>query len=120
MNAGSSLSNETARAYLVAAGGTFRKHNAGIVLVTQSFDDLRSTGILEPVLEVCPTRILLAHPAPDLAETARIFRLNEKETELYAGLIPEAPVSAEDGQPGESAQCRSRSARSDRVRQFSL
>ena len=82
------LSNETARDYLVAAGRTFRKHNAGIVLVTQSFEDLRSTGILAPVLEVCPTRILLASPGANVAEMARVFKLNEKEAERYAALIP--------------------------------
>jgi type IV secretion/conjugal transfer VirB4 family ATPase len=82
------LSNETARAYLVAAGKTFRKHNAGIVLVTQSLDDLRGAGVFELISEVCPTRILLASPGANMPDMARIFKLNEKEIELYAGLTP--------------------------------
>jgi type IV secretion/conjugal transfer VirB4 family ATPase len=82
------LANETARAYLLAAGKTWRKHNGGIALITQSLDDLRAAGILDLVNEVCPTKILLASPGADLAEYQRVFRLNEKEIALYAGLTP--------------------------------
>jgi type IV secretion system protein TrbE len=82
------LANDTARQYLLSAGKTWRKHNGGIGLITQSLDDLRNAGILNLVNEVCPTKILLASPGADLTEYQRVFRLNEKELALYAGLIP--------------------------------
>lgn len=82
------LANDTARDYLLSAGKTWRKHNGGIGLITQSLDDLRNAGILGLVNEVCPTKILLASPGADLVEYRRVFRLNDKEVELYAGLIP--------------------------------
>lgn len=82
------LSNGTARQYLVAAGKTWRKHNGGIGLITQSAADLQSAGVLELVNEICPTKILLANPGADLASYQRMFKLNDREVELFAGLIP--------------------------------
>lgn len=82
------LSNGTARQYLVAAGKTWRKHNGGIGLITQSAADLQNAGVLDLVNEVCPTKILLANPGADLASYQRMFRLNEREVELFSELIP--------------------------------
>ena len=80
------LSNDRARKYLVSAGKTWRKHNGGIALITQSAEDLRQAGILDLVNEICPTKILLANPGADHAEYQRLFKLNEKEAELFATL----------------------------------
>ena len=82
------LSNGTARQYLVAAGKTWRKHNGGIGLITQSAADLQNAGVLDLVNEICPTKILLANPGADLASYQRMFKLNEREVELFSGLIP--------------------------------
>jgi len=82
------LSNSTARQYLVAAGKTWRKHNGGIGLITQSAADLQNAGVLDLVNEICPTKILLANPGADLASYQRMFRLNEREVELFSELIP--------------------------------
>lgn len=82
------LSNGTARQYLVAAGKTWRKHNGGIGLVTQSAADLQNAGVLDLVNEVCPTKILLANPSANLATYQAMFRLNEREVELFSALIP--------------------------------
>ena len=82
------LSNETSRKYLVAAGKTWRKHNGGIALITQSAEDLRAAGILELVNEICPVKILLANAGADRAEYQRLFRLNDKEVDLFASLKP--------------------------------
>lgn len=82
------LANDRARAFLVAAGKTWRKHNGGIALITQSADDLRGAGILEVINEICPVKILLANPGADLADYAAMFKLNEREAERYAALIP--------------------------------
>lgn len=82
------LGNNSARNHLIAAGKTWRKHNGGIVLITQSAEDLRAAGVLELVNEICPTKILLANPGADRAEYQRLFRLNDKEVELFTGLKP--------------------------------
>ncbi|MGI9072255.1 MAG: VirB4 family type IV secretion system protein [Bryobacteraceae bacterium] len=82
------LANDTARQYLVTAGKTWRKHNAGIGLITQSAADLQNAGVLDLVNEICPTKILLANPGADHAAYQRMFHLNEKEVELFASLTP--------------------------------
>jgi type IV secretion system protein TrbE len=82
------LANETSRQYLISAGKTWRKHNGGIGLITQSVADLQNAGVLELVNEVCPTKILLANPGADHAAYQRIFHLNSREVELFAGLRP--------------------------------
>lgn len=86
------LANDTARAYLVAAGKTWRKHNAGIGLITQSAADLQNAGILDLVSEICPTTILLANPGADRESYQRMFHLNEREVEIFAGLIPKRQI----------------------------
>ncbi|MDQ1469549.1 MAG: type secretion system protein TrbE [Bryobacterales bacterium] len=82
------LSNETARQYLVSAGKTWRKHNGGIGLITQSAVDLANAGVLELVNEICPAKILLANPGADHAAYQTMFHLNEKEVELFSRLTP--------------------------------
>ena len=82
------LSNGTARQYLVAAGKTWRKHNGGIGLITQSAADLQNAGVLHLVNEICPTKILLANPGADLGSYQQMFRLNDREVELFSALIP--------------------------------
>ena len=82
------LTNDYARAYLVSAGKTWGKHNAGIALITQSAADLDLAGILDLVNELCPMKILLANAGADLASYAEMFKLNEREVERFAALIP--------------------------------
>lgn len=82
------LSNGTARQYLVAAGKTWRKHNGGIGLITQSAADLQNAGVFHLVNEICPTKILLANPGADLGSYQQMFRLNAREVELFSALIP--------------------------------
>lgn len=82
------LANNTARQYLLSAGKTWRKHNGGIGLITQSAADLQSAGVLELVNEICPAKILLANPGADHAAYQRMFHLNDREVELFAGLRP--------------------------------
>jgi type IV secretion system protein VirB4 len=82
------LANDTARQYLVAAGKTWRKHNGGIGLITQSAADLQNAGVLDLVNEVCPTKLLLANPGADLGNYGRMFRLNERELQVFSELIP--------------------------------
>jgi type IV secretory pathway VirB4 component len=82
------LSNGTARQYLVDAGKTWRKHNGGIGLITQSAADLQTAGVLDLINEICPTKILLANPGADLASYQRMFKLNEREIELLRSSFP--------------------------------
>jgi type IV secretion system protein VirB4 len=82
------LRNPNIQRYVVEALKTWRKHNAAMVLSTQSLDDLRKSDILEVILESCSTKIFLANPGMDRDLYRQRFHLNETEVELIAGLIP--------------------------------
>jgi type IV secretory pathway VirB4 component len=81
------LANETCRQYFVKAGKTYRKHNAGIGLATQSAFDLQNVGLMEIVSEVTPTKILLANPSANLDAYAQMFHLNTTELNKFRGLV---------------------------------
>jgi type IV secretion/conjugal transfer VirB4 family ATPase len=82
------LKNPSISAYVVEALKTWRKHNAALVLSTQSLDELRKSDILDVLLESCPTKIFLANPDMDLELYSRQFHLNDHEIDLIAGLVP--------------------------------
>lgn len=82
------LKNPTIAAYIVEALKTWRKHNAALVLSTQSLDELRKSEILDVLLESCPTKIFLANPDMDLELYSRQFHLNDHEIDLISGLVP--------------------------------
>jgi len=67
---------------------TWRKHNAAMVLSTQSLDELKRSDILDVIIESCATRIFLANPDMDRDLYQRQFHLNENEVELITNLIP--------------------------------
>ncbi len=82
------LKNPSIRAYIVEALKTWRKHNAALVLSTQSLDELRKSDILDVILESCVTKIFLANPDMDAELYRQHFHLNDHEIELISGLIP--------------------------------
>jgi type IV secretion system protein TrbE len=82
------LKNPSIQRYVVEALKTWRKHNAAMVLSTQSLDELRRSDILDVIMESCATKIFLANPDMDRDLYRRQFHLNENEVELIAGLIP--------------------------------
>jgi type IV secretion system protein VirB4 len=82
------LKNPSIRAYIVEALKTWRKHNAALVLSTQSLDELRKSDILDVILESCVTKIFLANPDMDAELYRQHFHLKDHEIELIAGLIP--------------------------------
>jgi len=82
------LKNPSIRAYIVEALKTWRKHNAALVLSTQSLDELRKSDIIDVILESCVTKIFLANPEMDRELYQLQFHLNDHEVELIAGLIP--------------------------------
>jgi type IV secretion system protein VirB4 len=86
------IAHPTLRAYVQEGLKTWRKHNAVMVLATQSIDDFASADLLRTVVEGCPTKLFLANPAFDAAKHAELFQLNEVELELLAGLVPRQQI----------------------------
>ncbi len=82
------LRNPNIQRYVVEALKTWRKHNAAMILSTQSLDELRRSDILDVIVESCATKIFLANPDMDRELYRRQFHLNETEVEHIAGLIP--------------------------------
>ncbi len=82
------LKNASIERYIVEALKTWRKHNAAMVLSTQSLDELKRSDILDVIVESCATKIFLANPDMDRGLYGRQFHLNDTEVELIANLIP--------------------------------
>src|SRR5271165_2280375 len=82
------LKNPAIQRYVVEALKTWRKHNAAMVLSTQSLNELKRSDILDVIIESCATKIFLANPDMDRDLYRRQFHLNETEVELISGLIP--------------------------------
>jgi type IV secretion system protein VirB4 len=82
------LRNPSIQKYVVEALKTWRKHNAAMVLSTQSLDELRRSELLDVILETCVTKIFLANPEMDRALYGHHFHLNEREVELISSLVP--------------------------------
>jgi type IV secretion system protein TrbE len=80
--------NPSIRSYIVEALKTWRKHNAAMILSTQSLDELRKSGILDVIVESCPTKVFLANPDMDRDLYREQFHLNDSEIELISTLIP--------------------------------
>jgi type IV secretion system protein VirB4 len=82
------IKNETIRSYIVAAQKTWRKHNAAMILATQSIKELEESGMLTIVAESCPTKIFLANPEMNRQVYSEAFHLNDTEIDIIADLIP--------------------------------
>lgn len=82
------LKNASIQRYVVEALKTWRKHNAAMILSTQSLDELRRSEILDIIVESCATKIFLANPDMDRDLYRRQFHLKENEVEWIASLVP--------------------------------
>ena len=82
------LRNPSVRRYILEALKTWRKHNAAMILSTQSLDELRRSDLLDVILESAVTKIFLANPDMDRDLYRKQFHLNETEIERIAGLVP--------------------------------
>jgi type IV secretion system protein VirB4 len=82
------LKNPSIGQYVTEALKTWRKHNAAMILSTQSLDELKRSALLDVILESCATKIFLANPDMDQELYSRQFHLNETEISLIAGLLP--------------------------------
>jgi type IV secretion system protein VirB4 len=74
------------RRYIKKAGRTWRKRLGGLILGTQSIVELKSSGILKLIRELCPMAILLSNPNGEHKDYAEVFQLNEEEKRLYSRL----------------------------------
>jgi type IV secretion system protein VirB4 len=86
------IQNPTLRAYVEEGLKTWRKHNAAMILATQTVEDFASADLLRTIVESCPTKLLLANPALDRGRYAELFQLNEMELDLLTGLVPRQQV----------------------------
>ena len=91
------IKNETIRNYVVQAQKTWRKHNAAMILATQSIKELEESGMLQIVSESCPTKIFLANPEMNRDVYREAFHLNDTELDLIAGLVPAWPDAHPQG-----------------------
>jgi type IV secretion system protein TrbE len=82
------IKNETIRNYVVQAQKTWRKHNAAMILATQSIKELEESGMLAIVAESCPTKIFLANPEMNREVYREAFHLNDTELDIIDGLVP--------------------------------
>jgi type IV secretion/conjugal transfer VirB4 family ATPase len=82
------LRNPSIQRYVIEALKTWRKHNAAMILSTQSLDELKRSELLDVIVESCATKIFLANPDMDQELYRRQFHLNDTEVSLIAGLIP--------------------------------
>lgn len=82
------IKNPTIREYVISAQKTWRKHNAAMILATQSIKELETSGMLDIVAESCPTKIFLANPEMNRKVYAKAFHLNDTELDIIADLVP--------------------------------
>jgi type IV secretion/conjugal transfer VirB4 family ATPase len=82
------LRNPSIQQYVTEALKTWRKHNAAMILSTQSLDELKRSELLDVIVESCATKIFLANPDMDQGLYRRQFHLNDTEVEWIASLLP--------------------------------
>ena len=98
------IKNETIRNYVVQAQKTWRKHNAAMILATQSIKELEESGMLPIVAESCPTKIFLANPEMDREVYREAFHLNDTELDLIGGLVPPGQMLIRKAQTSKKVQ----------------
>jgi len=82
------LRNPSIQRYVTEALKTWRKHNAAMILSTQSLDELKRSELLDIIVESCATKIFLANPDMDQELYRRQFHLNDVEGEWISTLVP--------------------------------
>jgi type IV secretion system protein TrbE len=82
------LRNPSVQRYVTEALKTWRKHNAAMILSTQSLDELKRSELLDIIVESCATKMFLANPDMDQDLYRRQFHLNDTEVNLISSLIP--------------------------------
>jgi type IV secretion/conjugal transfer VirB4 family ATPase len=98
------IKNETISNYVVQAQKTWRKHNAAMILATQSIKELEESGMLVIVAESCPTKIFLANPEMNREVYREAFHLNDTELDLIGGLVPPGQMLIRKAQTSKKVQ----------------
>jgi type IV secretion/conjugal transfer VirB4 family ATPase len=98
------IKNETIRNYVVQAQKTWRKHNAAMILATQSIEELEESGMLAIVAESCPTKVFLANPEMNREVYREAFHLNDTELDIIGGLIPPGQMLIRKAQTSKKVQ----------------
>ena len=98
------IKNETIRNYVVQAQKTWRKHNAAMILATQSIKELEESGMLAIVAESCPTKVFLANPEMNREVYREAFHLNDTELDLIGGLVPPGQMLIRKAQTSKKVQ----------------
>ncbi|MBD5646477.1 MAG: conjugal transfer protein TrbE [Desulfovibrio sp.] len=68
-----------------------RKANCGVVLATQSLSDAKSSGIMDVLLDSCPTHIFLPNKEARNEEAYAFYKscgLNDRQIEILARSVP--------------------------------
>ncbi len=102
------LRNPSIQQYVTEALKTWRKHNAAMILSTQSLDELKRSELLDVIVESCATKIFLANPDMDQDLYRRQFHLNDTEVEWDLLASSEAPVSHQDSRARQGRQSQRR------------
>jgi type IV secretion system protein TrbE len=85
------LSDAVSAEWLFDAIRTFRKRNAGIVLATQSLNEIANSSYRDLLLESCPGKIFLPNPEASGAYVREAYLklgLSEREIEIIAHAAP--------------------------------
>jgi type IV secretion system protein VirB4 len=72
--------------YIETACRTWRKRNAGIMLVSQSLDEYEKANMFDILNELCPTKALMYSPGADFDHYAEELKLNQAEKEQWIAL----------------------------------
>ncbi len=81
------LSNKVFRAKIREWLKVLRKANCAVVLATQSLSDAKNSGIIDVLVESCPTKILLANPNARQEDQYELYKgigLNSREINILA------------------------------------
>lgn len=98
------IQNATVRSYIVEAQKTWRKHNAAMILATQSIKELEGSGMLDIVAESCPTKIFLANPDMNRELYRDKFHLNDTELKIISELLPPGQMLIRKAQSSKRVQ----------------
>jgi type IV secretion system protein VirB4 len=91
------LRNHAIKDYVTEALKTWRKHNAAVLLATQSSDDLERSDLLRVVVESCSAKFFLADPGGNPHMFRDVFGLNEAEIRRITTLIPRRQLLLKQG-----------------------
>jgi type IV secretion/conjugal transfer VirB4 family ATPase len=89
--------NSQTLTFIETALRTWRKKNAAMILATQAAGDLTNAAALRPILDNCPTQILLANPKLDAPLYGDVLRLTESEQDRVRNLTPKRQFLLKQG-----------------------